>query len=131
MDSRKKKFSKIFTFLHISFYLYRTIHCICVCVCVSVYVYKNEFSCLSLRFPRRRWGPTTTTLPGWYDIMMRIMLPQDQFGVPAVQDGSNLFSWNGAHFYNVLVRPGNRKLRKTLPNTQRLFTILADDNLWT
>ena len=38
---------------------------------------------------------------------------------------------NGALFYNVLARTPNRNLRKTLPNTQRLFAIMPDSNLET
>lgn len=46
-----------------------------------------------LKFPGRRWGPTTTTtLPGYYDVMILIALLQDLFWVPAAQDDPNLVS---------------------------------------
>ena len=57
-----------------------------------------NFPAVIFDVPGRIWGPTTTTQPGWYYIIMMIALLQDLFWVPAAQDGSNLVSWNGALF---------------------------------
>lgn len=99
----------IFAFLHI----YHTFHWIYLsCLSVNIYIclyisiwlmfkfftMNNEFFLKwHLKFPGRRWGPITTTPPGWYDVMILIALLQDLLLVPAAQDSSNLVSWNGAH----------------------------------
>ena len=57
-------------------------------------------------------------------------ISRKKFCVPAAQDGSDLLSWNGPLFYNILDRTSNGRSEKPC-QILRLFAMILDSNLGT